>query len=92
MGMNKSIFTKRVKSIIESTTINNPIFVFLGITEYIDLDEFKSGIYDYDTFLINGNENIFNQIHPVGGFFMNIVVVRSPKYLRGLLRRVFGMR
>ena len=62
MGMNKSIFTKRVKSIIESTTNNNPIFVFLGITEYIDLDEFKSGIYDYDTFLINGNDNIFNQI------------------------------
>ena len=31
-------------------------------------------------------------IHPVGGFFMNIVVVRSPRYLRGLLRRVFGMR
>ena len=28
----------------------------------------------------------------VGGFFMNIVVVRSPKYLRGLLRKVFGMR
>lgn len=60
--MNKSIFTKRVRSIIDSTTIIDPIFVFIGINEYIEIDEFKDEIYDYDTFLIDGNENTFNQI------------------------------
>lgn len=60
--MNKSIFTKRVRSIIETTTITDPIFVFLGINEYIEIDEFKNEIYDYDTFIIDGNENTFNQI------------------------------
>ena len=62
IAMNKSIFTKRVRSIIETTTITDPIFVFLGINEYIEIDEFKNEIYDYDTFLIDGNENTFNQI------------------------------
>ena len=27
-----------------------------------------------------------------GGFFMKIVVVRSPKYLRGVLKALFGLR
>ena len=58
----KRIFTDRVKSIIDSTSIKDPIFVFLGISEYVNIDEFKDNIFDYNSFLTDGNEDIFNQI------------------------------
>jgi hypothetical protein len=62
MGNIKKIFTDRVKSIIDSTSIKDPIFVFLGISEYVNIDEFKDNIFDYNSFLTDGNEDIFNQI------------------------------
>lgn len=62
MNNTKNIFTARVKSIIDKTTIKDPIFVFLGISEYIDINEFRENILDFNSFSVDGNESIFDQL------------------------------
>lgn len=62
MNNTKNIFTARVKSIIDKATIKDPIFVFLGISEYIDINEFRENILDFNSFSVDGNESIFNQL------------------------------
>lgn len=56
-------FTERVKSLISSNTRKDEfkIFVFLGINDYIDIEAFRDSIVDYETFCINGDEDVFTR-------------------------------
>jgi len=59
----KNLFTDRVKSVINSNIANNEykLFVFLGITDYIDINRFEDYLLDRGTFLSNGNESVFTK-------------------------------
>ena len=46
----------------ELQTTVDPIFVFLGIEQYVNLDEFSRYIIDNESFLNNGNQELFNQV------------------------------
>lgn len=57
------IFTPIVKDIIEreSRKTKNAIFVFLGIKDYVNVEEFKENIIDFETFCKEGNKSVFDR-------------------------------
>ena len=60
----KQFITEKVKSIVFEKVNNNSntIFVFLGISNLVNIDkEIKLYIADFDTFLIDADESIFNR-------------------------------
>ncbi len=56
--------TASVEKQMEEITRNtqNPIFVFLGVEQYVKMDAFNEYLVDQDTFLKNGNRELFNQV------------------------------
>lgn len=58
----REIMTAKVQGLIDfELEINkSPIFVFVGVDSYIDIDAFVSNIVDMDTFTKNGNEQVFD--------------------------------
>lgn len=59
----KKRITEIVKEIInfELEGKQSPIFVFVGVDSYIDIDAFAENIVDIETFTKNGNIQLFNQ-------------------------------
>lgn len=62
MIKNKTIFTPFIKKILnkQSEKQENSIFVFLGIEDYVDINDFKEHIIDLETFGKDGNEDVFD--------------------------------
>lgn len=60
----KDVFTPKLKSLLEDfdSNVSNPIFVFIGMEQYVDLDAFKDYILDLDTFNEYKNGTLFNQV------------------------------
>lgn len=62
-----SIIKKKLTSYIKSqldiiaSKNTNPIFVFVGIEQYVNMKEFERHIVDKNTFNKNGNEELFSQ-------------------------------
>lgn len=58
----KSIMTPVVKAQIESkaSEIQNAIFVFVGIDQFVDMSSFADKVVDPDTFTLDGNATLFN--------------------------------
>lgn len=56
--------TSKVKEIIDSSLQSNvsPIFVFIGVESYIDINMFNDYIVDIDTFTKNGDIMLFDKI------------------------------
>jgi len=64
MDQIKEIITRKVQGLIDyelEKMTSSPIFVFIGIDAYIDINVFNDNIVDKDTFLKNGNHELFNQ-------------------------------
>lgn len=57
------MFTLKVKEIIdfELDGKESPIFVFIGVDSYINVDAFADNITDIETFTKNGNIQLFNK-------------------------------
>ena len=45
----------------ELSRVSNPIFVFVGMEDYVDISVFEKYIVDKDSFAKNGNKSIFDQ-------------------------------
>ena len=58
----KETLTPLIKKQMEDELkkVQNPIFVFLGIEQYVDIHEFERYIIDKESFFKNGNQEIFN--------------------------------
>ena len=58
----KDTLTPLIKSQMEDelNKVQNPIFVFLGIEQYVDIHEYERYIIDKESFSKNGNQEIFN--------------------------------
>ena len=58
----KEILTPSIKKQMEEvlTQRENPIFVFLGVGQYVNIKEFEKYIIDKDSFEKNGDEVLFN--------------------------------
>lgn len=56
------ILTPFIKSRMEDELkkVQNPVFVFLGIEQYVNIQEFERHIIDKETFYRNGNQELFN--------------------------------
>lgn len=59
----KDFFTSKLSKCIaqEVERIKNPIFVFWGTSDYVDISAFISHIIDKDTFFKNGNDDLFDK-------------------------------
>ena len=59
----KSIYTKKLEKDIaqELEGMKNPIFVFMGVQDYVDMDAFMPHVVDKDTFFKNGNDKLFTK-------------------------------
>lgn len=57
----KELLTPYIKSQLDKKleNVTNPIFVFIGIEQYVDISMFESYIADKETFLLNGNDRVF---------------------------------
>ena len=58
-----ALFTPILKDLInvELQKMKNPIFVFVGVQDFVDLNDFVNLMADKDTFCLNGNETLFNK-------------------------------
>ena len=61
--MNKleSVYTEKLEKLIAQklSDTKNPIFVFLGISDYVDMGSFISHVIDPETFAMNGNNKLW---------------------------------
>ncbi len=59
----KEYVNHKVKSIIDSYLESEKgwVFVLVGLSDIIDANSFKHNIDDYDTFLVNGNNAVYNK-------------------------------
>lgn len=60
----KRIMTQKVQEMINlelKGNIKSPIFVFVGVDPYINIETFEEHIVDKETFLRNGNQELFHQ-------------------------------
>ena len=57
----KTIYTKKLEQEIarELEGMKNPIFVFMGVQDFVDMDVFMPHVVDKDTFFKNGNDSLF---------------------------------
>lgn len=61
----KIIMTQKVQSMIDfelEGTVQSPIFVFIGVEPYVNIEAFDEFLVDKDTFTKNGNHEVFNQM------------------------------
>lgn len=59
----KIIMTQKVQSMIDfelEGTVQSPIFVFIGVEPYVNIEAFDEFLVDKDTFTKNGNHEVFN--------------------------------
>lgn len=58
----KKKLTAYIKSQLDKKSLENtnPIFVFVGIEQYVNMDEFEKYVVDKSTFGQNGNKEIFS--------------------------------
>ena len=58
----KEALTPLIKSLMEDelNKVQNPIFVFLGIEQYVNVYDFEKFIIDKESFSMNGNQEAFN--------------------------------
>lgn len=56
-------FANRLESIINEkrNVIERPIFVFVGLTPYVDFTPYKDNIVHVETFDKEGNTSLFNE-------------------------------
>lgn len=57
----KELLTPIIKDQLDKKleTVTNPIFVFVGIEQYVDITMFKNNLADNETFFLNGNDSVF---------------------------------
>ena len=58
----KEKLTDYIKGKLDSKSEGNtnPIFVFIGMEQYVNIDVFEKYIVDKDTFFLNGNQEVFS--------------------------------
>ncbi len=58
----KERLTEYIKAKLDSKSEGNtnPIFVFIGMEQYVNVDVFDKYIIDKDTFFLNGNQEVFS--------------------------------
>lgn len=63
MNKLKSVYTEKLEKLIAQklSDTKNPIFVFLGISDYVDMGSFMSHVIDPETFAMNGNNKLFSK-------------------------------
>lgn len=61
--MIRDFYTKELYKLISVTltNIDNPIFVLVGLENFVHISDFKDNIVDADTFELNANDTVFNK-------------------------------
>lgn len=75
----KSIYTPKLEKLMtqKMSEISNPIFVFMGVSDYVDMDAFIAHVVDPETFAKNGNEEIFDKKRWFPSIFSSLILAEN---------------